>query len=807
MQFGKKLLSLRYKPWAAYYLDYQQLKEILEREDHETQPVQTISTATLPALEAADNVSLDVSMTSRWTTQSYKRDPVTNAFMAALHLQMEKILLFVLQEQGHIAVELADCRSQMWQAQTDEAYSTLYEDYLQVGQHLLRLLHFVDLNVTGLRKIVKKHDKCMTTKISGHFWAKQHSRLRGSRLVEPLLLQDESMGALAIILETGLEDLRCRWNQHHQEELLLRTAPQTLRKEHARRISAPLIPTIITPHAEDDGEECAAAVLEEAHAPITPRSTNVMSSRPPVGRLSPVRRRSVLALTSTNNSTCSMPPEPILVQIHAARKRLQQTNEFAQLLAAPLMVTGTPPETVADETTEEPFSSPVSNFLNLLSTALYMTNYYIVAPTSASYSQKLGGDPAAAAMIIGMTPIAALVSTVLFSWWTSHSYKAALLFASTCSLLGNLLYALGLPADSLELVLLGRLLNGFGSARSINRRYIADTFAWEQRTAASALFVTAGALGMAAGPAVASLLHLVVVAAPTSGNDDEYQPNLYWQVENAPGWFMLVLWAGYLVCLIVCFRDPPQKKRQNVEVEMTGEQKPLLSSSTANHNKMEEEIPMEVTISDRSTTSKKSSLWGNIPVMTTFLIYFVLKLVLEAVLSSSANLTGFYFGWDGSVAGAYLASMGLLMLPANLVVSYAAQQFEDRELIVAIQAVMLVGCLGILNYGTHYSLAQYVVASCVLFISANALEGPNMSLLSKTIPSSWSRGIFNVGLLATEAGTLGRAVADVVLSVCGRGGLEKLLNRTFGSFSLLSGATLGLSFWLYDYLDPIDKDD
>jgi hypothetical protein len=82
-----------------------------------------------------------------------------------------------------------------------------------------------------------------------------------------------------------------------------------------------------------------------------------------------------------------------------------------------------------------------------------------------------------------------------------------------------------------------------------------------------------------------------------------------------------------------------------------------------------------------------------------------------------------------------------------------------------------------------------------------------MSLLSKTIPQSWSRGIFNVGLLATEAGTLGRAVGDVFLSFVGKGELVHLLNRTFGSFSLVSGATILVSWWFYDHLEPLDKDD
>lgn len=74
-----------------------------------------------------------------------------------------------------------------------------------------------------------------------------------------------------------------------------------------------------------------------------------------------------------------------------------------------------------------------------------------------------------AGVVIGMTPNAALVATILYGWWSNHSYKSALVFAASSSFLGNVAYALALKHDSIWLVMVGRGLNGFGSARSINR--------------------------------------------------------------------------------------------------------------------------------------------------------------------------------------------------------------------------------------------------------------------------------------------------------------------------------------------------
>lgn len=773
VQFGKKIITFQHEPWSPHYLAYGELKSILQKEKDQDNLQEELL---LEEDEESENLS------------SFWQQTHSAEFLKCLHLQLEKILLFVLQEQGRIAIELAECRNSMWQVRTPQHVDDLIHRYRETAMHLLRLVQFLDLNVTGIRKIIKKHDKCLDgAKLSSVFWVSKRSRhrhrLAHSRLAEPLLLQDQSLGALAAVLETGLQELR-RVTKNEDDKAVWSQPQTTRKKEHVRHNSTPA--TVA---------RFRAIPLAQDPENIPADKDHLLGSHSEHEEVTSLASHTALGVASI---------DMIMLRIQAARDQLQETNSFVHLLAAPLLVDGadTPePEEAADDINfdeREPPPPPgsfISNQLNLLSTFLYMTNYYIVAPTSGSYAAKLGGDPALAAMIIGMTPIAALVSTVLFSWWTNHSYKAAILFASCCSLLGNFCYAMGLPRNSLTWVMVGRLLNGFGSARSINRRYIADTFSRRDRTAASAAFVTAGALGMAAGPAIASFLHFV-----TPGPNNAL--SLYWQVENSPGWFMMGLWTLYLVMTALYFRDPPKRKMPAVQstavVEMTvGEQKPLLSTTAK-------------TVSSESLASETSvvqSLFLNVPVMITFFIYFVLKLVLEAVLSSCSMLTSFYFDWDPSVAGFYLAGLGLLMLPANVVVSLLARRFDDRELIVALQVVMLASCLGILKMSDQYSVPQYIIASLVAFISTNALEGPNMSLLSKTIPSRWSQGIINVGLLATEAGTAGRAVGDVLLSAFGSNGLEYLLNRTFGTFAVLSSLTLATSVWFFEHLEPIDKDD
>ena len=259
-----------------------------------------------------------------------------------------------------------------------------------------------------------------------------------------------------------------------------------------------------------------------------------------------------------------------------------------------------------------------------------------------------------------MTPNAALIATVLYGFWSSYSYRHALIFASTSSFLGNILYALALKYNSIHMVLLGRFFVGFGSARSINRRYIADVFSKADRTAASADFVSYAALGMAAGPFSAFLVgHLTF---------DPY--NLIWTEVTAPGWIMLVLWGVFLVFLVTFFEEPDRtnmykektkpvvSKADTVESSMSidkGEKRPLLVGRGDDGNDIVQ------TAAAVNQESSEPPLWKNVAVMVSLWLYFVLKLVLEMLMSSSGLVSKYYFNWGQSKCGLFLAVIAILM--------------------------------------------------------------------------------------------------------------------------------------------------
>ncbi|KAL7555810.1 hypothetical protein ACA910_002275 [Epithemia clementina (nom. ined.)] len=971
MHFGAKLLNARYGPWAAYYLDYAQLKSLLKEDtenwlnriqnhlDHKTPgpgdfgqyPYSHPNNPTLAqaASRNVSNSSLSAVSMTHWSLQGLP------SFITCLNEEVERILFFFLQEQARVAAELEMCRqdqsmlqqqdSSFWmlspaanertnKSNSNSIHGTfvslekgseqnsenlsllsneeelLYQKYCHTAMHLLRLIQYVDLNITGIRKILKKHDKLCHTNLSTLYVGKR------STVLAPLLSND-SLDALTKILECSWHE----WTQFCKErrkmmndikrDTVVEADPSLYRSTTSR-------PTVSfeavhdsagedTSHQQEDPEPTPTSHSQRSYgsAETTPllhqNAPNKSSWIKDTGLESPPQksphqqelrqqfveketlvkafdgRRSPSPTSFSNGlpvpcySTGEIPtedcnqylvgksPKVILLHIKAARSRLQETSDFVKMLAAPILLEGGPMESneFDDEDEDRTFSDDgqdpatreakklqrriqsISDYLNLLSTFLYMANYYIVAPASHTYAEKLGGDASQAGLIIGMTPVAALLSTLLYSWWTSYSYKAALVFASVSSIAGNACYAAGLPFQSFRLVLVGRLLNGFGSARSINRRYIADRFSLRQRTAASAAFVTAGSLGLSAGPALAALLEFTVKDRQPRElvNDDvviKDDTNLYWQVENAPGCIMFILWTFYLVALLLFFQDPPRRrarrKLKDLEEANLQEQE-LQGASTPGQQQVvlriawkPEYLTQESATSDMTMSmypKLMSCYYEYIAVFVVIAVYFVLKLVLESTLSSTSMISSFYFGWNGKIIGFYLSILGLLLLPANWLVGYMSSYYDDRELVLAIQACMLVGCIAMLDYpalgrersgedddSPSYSIFQYLLASVVLFVSTNALEGPNMSLLSKTIPKSWSDGFFNVGLLATEAGTFGRALADVFLAAIGAsGGMELVLNRIFGMLAGFSVASLAFTYHYYPFLVPTPEHD
>lgn len=81
-------------------------------------------------------------------------------------------MLFLLEQEGYLGSRLwnlGEQRDALIQQSDALSIPDLIQGYRDVGRDLLRLLHFVELNAIGLRKILKKFDKRFGYKFTNYY--------------------------------------------------------------------------------------------------------------------------------------------------------------------------------------------------------------------------------------------------------------------------------------------------------------------------------------------------------------------------------------------------------------------------------------------------------------------------------------------------------------------------------------------------------------------------------------------------------------------------------------------------------------
>ncbi|XP_019055873.1 PREDICTED: SPX domain-containing membrane protein At4g22990-like, partial [Nelumbo nucifera] len=618
VEFGKKLKERQIQEWQGYYINYKLMKKKVKQYSQQIQ------------VGAQD------------------RRHVLKEFSRMLDIQIEKIVLFLLEEQGRLASRLAKLGEQhaaLLEQPEISQISELREAYRTVGQDLLKLLFFVEMNAIGIRKIMKKFDKRFGYRFTDYYVTTRFNHPY-SQLQQ--VFKHVGLGAVVGAISRNLADL----------------------------------------------QERQGSYLSIYDQPAFPVQDSVIDS------------------------------------IKAAVDRLTHSTTFLQFLGQHALIMQEDLPTQVEEQVDDQRYHFMSLLLNLANTFLYMVNTYIIVPTADNYSLSLGAAATVCGIVIGSMAVAQVFSSVYFSAWSNKSYFRPLVFSSIVLFVGNILYALAYDLDSLAVLLIGRLFCGLGSARAVNRRYISDCVPLKIRMQASAGFVSASALGMACGPALAGLLQTSFKIFNITFNED-----------TLPGWVMALAWLIYLLWLWISFREPPCESHENNvpqhansgQVEDTVENgltKPLLLRSE--EKEQDEDDDQECDGSEeaseeshRPAASIKSAYRLLTPsVKVQLLIYFMLKYAMEILLSESSVITSYYFSWSTSSVAIFLACLGLTVLPVNIVVgNYISNMFEDRQILLASEIIVCIGILLSFHIIIPYSVPQYVCSALITFVAAEVLEG------------------------------------------------------------------------------------
>lgn len=144
------------------------------------------------------------------STKSLKGE--TRTLAEILDKEVEKIVLFYLRIQGDLAErtwELREKQVHMLKGDTvvtDEQIEIMCQHFRDLSYEVIELLEFLDYNVLGLRRIIKRHDKMFDLKMGRIYF---DSRLQGGGKNSPLiqLYHQEGIRAIVATIRKGLEDL------------------------------------------------------------------------------------------------------------------------------------------------------------------------------------------------------------------------------------------------------------------------------------------------------------------------------------------------------------------------------------------------------------------------------------------------------------------------------------------------------------------------------------------------------------------------------------------------------------------------
>jgi hypothetical protein len=152
--------------------------------------------------------------------------------------------------------------------------------------------------------------------------------------------------------------------------------------------------------------------------------------------------------------------DPVVEAINNAVDKLTFSTNFLNFLAQHALIMQDDLVTPSEDTIDERSYHFNSLLLNLGNTFLYMVNTYIIVPTADDYSMSLGAAATVCGVVIGSMAVAQVFSSVYFSAWSNKSYFKPLVFSSIALFIGNLMYALAYDANSIALLLLGRVCCG-----------------------------------------------------------------------------------------------------------------------------------------------------------------------------------------------------------------------------------------------------------------------------------------------------------------------------------------------------------
>ncbi|EKM74837.1 hypothetical protein AGABI1DRAFT_123505 [Agaricus bisporus var. burnettii JB137-S8] len=375
---------------------------------------------------------------------------------------------------------------------------------------------------------------------------------------------------------------------------------------------------------------------------------------------------------------------------------------------------------------------------------LLQVSFFIIVSSSNDYAKRLGGDSTFSGIVIGIPTAISALALIPIIRYDKGGYTRPLNISCASMILGHILYACAYQTSWLYLILIGRIINGFGFTMWMYcKRYCSDAriVGIRRRTTLASFLVVGQGLGMSLGPFAGGLLYKVGFR------------NTVFNGFTSPSWVMAAVWCCFWVCTRLFFVDVPKDARYTSQPPSQP-----LTESTPTTNTPSPDDDKEKT-SD-PTTKDTIPIYPPPPTTTTPTPKYKMSLTQIGVLSCmcwfamtcffilgawEANLPVFgsttpQFHWSPTASGNFIALGGISCFPFLILNIFLTRRISDRLTLLFGASLGLSASLVFLsllrtsklNYGSVF-MCWWGVA-----LGFNIASTTPVSLLSKQLPPEWN---------------------------------------------------------------------
>ena len=192
--------------------------------------------------------------------------------------------------------------------------------------------------------------------------------------------------------------------------------------------------------------------------------------------------------------------------------------------------------------------------MSICSSYVHPTIYYSLKSDKflKSISQNNTRKGFLSGLVISMSPIGGLISLAFSNFTIKKSYKMPIVLSSILSIIGNLIFILGIVYASIILICIGRLITGFSLNTPVHRNYLLYFIPKRRISKYLLYFKLIVLLGIALGPLLSCFCLLIM--------KEDKEIDDFLNAYTLPGWICFFSSIILLFIIIIMFSEPLSPK-------------------------------------------------------------------------------------------------------------------------------------------------------------------------------------------------------------------------------------------------------